>query len=49
MARHMYRKNRRRVERRLARAGYRFHDAALGAAGVFCLLALLVALKSVLG
>lgn len=49
MARHMYRKDRRRIERRLARAGYSAHDTALGLAGVFFLLGLLIALKTVLG
>jgi hypothetical protein len=49
----MYRRHRRRIERQLARrsagAGYRFHDTALGLAGVFFLLGLLIALKQVLG
>jgi hypothetical protein len=49
----MYRKDRRRTERQLARrsAGpaYRSDVAALGAAGVIFLLGLLIALKSVLG
>lgn len=53
MARHMYRRHRRRIERQLARrasgTAYRRDVAALGVAGVFCLLALLIALRAVTG
>jgi hypothetical protein len=44
----MYRKDRRRVERRAARASYNLHDAALGVAACIFLLGLLIALRTVL-